>query len=402
MKHLDVWLTFPDSRRIHAAEIVISDPDPISGGLQGAFRYTRDFLNHPLTFALDPAHLPLTTDEVEIYRPHAGIPAVIEDALPDDWGRQLLIRRHRLTRQRQRVPELLARLGAGGLGALAFSEAGEPAPLDTSAQLPDLDKLLAAAQLFEAGELSSNDELALLFQAGSSPGGARPKALIKDQTHYWIAKFPSVKDRFDMVALEAATLTLAQQAGLEVPEHHVIPCANQKALLLRRFDVTGQGRRHMLSLQSLMGLEGYYQASYQDLADAIRLYSTYPDHDLPRLYRQMVFNIAIGNTDDHLKNFTLLHDNKGWHLAPAYDLLPNINQNLEHVLSFGITGYLPKRKDLHYLAKSFGLGKKKSVQIIDAVKDTVGQWQQIYTRFDLPATTLAFFNRDIQQRLKDL
>ena len=107
MIRLDVWLTLPTEESIKTGALVVSDPDIVQGTLQGQFRYTSEYLEHPEAFPLDPLHLPLSTEIFEADRPRAGIHGVFEDSLPDDWGRRLMVRSHKLGREDQRVPNLL-------------------------------------------------------------------------------------------------------------------------------------------------------------------------------------------------------------------------------------------------------------------------------------------------------
>ena len=120
---LTVWLTLPASEVVKAGELAIGDPDA-RGALDGQFRYTPEYLENSEAFLLDPLHLPLSADIFDADRPHAGIHGVFEDSLPDDWGRRLLVRRYKLGRKDQRIPQLLRLLGNHGLGALSYAEEG--------------------------------------------------------------------------------------------------------------------------------------------------------------------------------------------------------------------------------------------------------------------------------------
>ena len=334
MLKLDVNLSFPDGRTILCGEIFTTAPDA-RGRIEGSFRYTKDYLEHPKAFALDPEHLPLGPGEYYAERP-GGIHGVFEDVLPDDWGRALLARKANLSRAEQTIPGLLKAIGANGLGALSFSS-GNPIPEeDTSAGLQDLETITEAAMKYDAGLPVDDDRLRLLFSCGSSPGGARPKALVKDNTGtLWIAKFPKLNDNYHVEQIEAATLHLARDAGIPVPDFTLQNAGKRKILLIRRFDISALGgRNHMISMQTLLGADGYYHLSYSDMFSVLRQHSARPEENTKRIYRQMVFNSAIGNTDDHLKNFSLLHNGEGFFLSPAYDLLPDIHENREHRLSF--------------------------------------------------------------------
>ncbi len=118
MIRLDVWLTLPSGESVKTGALVVAAPDDIRGALQGQFRYNSEYLEHPRAFPLDPLHLPLSTGNFEADRPHAGVHGVFEDSLPDDWGRRLMIRCHKLGRGDQRIPNLLQLLGNLGFRCL--------------------------------------------------------------------------------------------------------------------------------------------------------------------------------------------------------------------------------------------------------------------------------------------
>ena len=397
MIKLDVHLTLPDSSNLLCGEIVCGEPDS-SGRISGAFRYAVGFLNHPGAFALDPHALALSSSEFETNRP-AGVHGVFEDSLPDDWGRRLLIRKARLSRRHQTVPNLLSVLGGNGLGALAYSEKNVKPDTGACTDLTGLKDLLNVAWRYDAGEVVADEELTLLFRAASSPGGARPKALVKtDDDIHWIAKFPSSRDRLPIIPIEAATLSLAKKAGLIVPEFKVQAVGRREVLMVRRFDVTETGgRKHMISFQSLLGAEGYYSLGYPDLFDALKKYSSQPESDIRALYRQMVFNASIGNTDDHLKNFTLLHDDAGYHLSPAYDLLPDTAERREHVLYFENEYLAPDRAALLRLAKR--LGVRKPGDLVDKVLQSVAGWRSRFAEYGVRDDAIEQLEAGIRKRL---
>jgi serine/threonine-protein kinase HipA len=397
MIRLDLWLTLHTGERLRAGELACGDADS-QGRYASAFRYTPTYLADPRTFPLDPANLPLTSGEFQASQLQNPL-MTLEDALPDDWGRRLLILRHGLPRGRQAEPFLLRAQAGRGLGALSFLPPGaSPQPEDDSAALLDLDTLQEAARSLEQnGEVDAAHRL--LLAAGSSPGGARPKALVKDDQGHWIAKFSSHRDDVDVVGLEAASLELARLAGLEVPDFRLENLAGgRRALLVKRFDLTpAGGRRHMLSLRSLLQAGGYYVLRYFDLITALRRHGSQPEIDVPRLYRQMVFNALLGNTDDHLKNFWILHDHRGYTLSPAFDLLPDIGGRREHVLLFDLTPHPPGLEDLAALGRKWGVAG--AAGICRDVRDAVARFQEIADQFAVPAADSARFARDIQRRL---
>jgi serine/threonine-protein kinase HipA len=403
MIRLDVWLTLPAGEGVKAGTMVVADPDPVRGGLQGQFRYEPEYLEHPQAFSLDPLNLPLSTETFNANRLKAGVHGVFEDSLPDDWGRRLMIRRYKLDRNEQRVPDLLRLLGNKGLGALSYVEGGSPEPETTSVSSRHLQELALLAEKFEKEPTTAaDDEFSLLFQAGSSPGGARPKALVEDENGSYLAKFSSSRDQLDVVSLEAAAMELGRRAGLETAGTKLMLLGEKrKCLLVKRFDINmAGGRNHLVSMQTLLKADNYYNAGYQDLAEVIRHTSSQPGHDLHRLYRQMIFNVMIGNTDDHLKNFLMLHDDTGWRLSPAFDLIPNIGFNREHVLRIGLDNRTPDHEILTAEAKHFGIKRRQqAVEVIEEVYVAVKEWPEVLREYNVPEIDTEIIGRDIRQRL---
>lgn len=387
MIRLDVWLTLTDGQSIQCGELAFSDPDA-RGSYRAAYRYTPTYLAHPLAFPLDPVALPLERTEWEAERLTAPL-MIFEDALPDDWGRKLLIRRAKLPRAQQGQPYLLQALGNGGMGALAFLPPGA----SWSPRQPHdyrLEDLLHAVQQYEQGHHDDDPGYMALLYAGSSPGGARPKALISDVSGEWLAKFPSIKDQVDMVGLEAATLELGRRAGLVVPDSKIAHLGEKrKALLVRRFDLTAEGgRRHMMSFQTALAAAGWYVMGYKDMLAWIRKHGSRPAGDAPALFRWMVFNALVKNRDDHLKNFWLLGGPAGYELAPSFDLLPNVNENQEHVLNFDLTPSI-KRDELADLGRKWGIARSKA--IVEEVVSVMPQYPAIAEGFGVPEQDVARF-----------
>jgi len=178
MKQLEVWITFPNNKTLQCGEMVTETPD-FKGLTKGAFWYVQAYLDHPMAFPIDPVALPLKNDEFQTQQP-SGIHAVFEDALPDDWGIRLLVRKAKLGRGEQTKINLLEALGSDGLGALSFKTKGKASQDGKPyADMIDLHTLLEQALSYDAGRHMEEKSLTLLFRAGSSPGGARPKAIVK-------------------------------------------------------------------------------------------------------------------------------------------------------------------------------------------------------------------------------
>ncbi len=399
---LGVWVRLPSGRLARAGDLACGDPDS-QGRYESEFEYAEEWLGHPSAFDLDPESLRLANGQMR----HRGFNlhpplGVFEDALPDEWGRRLLVFDRRLPRGEQSEAQLLRELGADGLGALAFAERGEPAPRRSPAAAAHLEELLEAAERFEAGKLEDRARLRKLLEAGSSPGGARPKALVDTDDGAWIAKFPSRNrdGRFDVVGLEAAAMALARRAGLTVPETRFVDLGRRRALLVRRFDLApAGGRRHMVSLKTLCKERpGVHVLAYGELATSVRKHSSAPGQDVAMLFRHMAFNAAIGNTDDHLKNFWMLHDEHSWRLAPAIDLVPDVGERREHALAFLYGHGTPSRPDLAAIAKAWGV--KRAEQIVDEVLRAAHAFREEAIRCGVPGDNVLEIAQDIARRIE--
>lgn len=206
-----------------------------------------------------------------------------------------------------------------------------------------------------------------------------------------------------MVRVEGACLALATAAGLQVPTFEVATFGHHAALLITRFDVFGtHGRRHMLSMQTLLGAEHWYQLGYGDLADLLRQVSARREQDVPALYRQAVFNVLIGNTDDHLKNFAMQPADTGWRLTPAYDLTPDEPPRGEPVLHFGPAGHRPDAQALAELARAFGLSSQASRWMCGQVADAIGDWCRCFNDYGISETDRERLAPGIDRRLASL
>lgn len=360
------------------------------GRESATFEYAPNWLQHPQRFALEPA-LQLgpgphhtATDQVLF--------GALGDSAPDRWGRTLMRYGERRRAEREgRTPRTLGEADfllmvddESRQGALRFSiaEGGPFLAESHGVRIPpvvELPRLLAAAEHVES-ETDSDEELRLLLAPGSSLGGARPKATVRERDgRLTIAKFPQRGDAFDVVLWEAATLTLAARAGILVPRWRIERVAKQPVLLLDRFDRTAAGRIPFLSAMSMLGARERETRSYLELADALRRYGARPEADLEELWRRIVFNVLVSNTDDHLRNHGFLYaGGSGWKLAPAYDLNPVPTEIKPRLLCTSITlDSADAALELALeVAEEFGLKSQRAKAIAGEVGDAVGQWQQ--------------------------
>lgn len=403
MKHLFVWLHREDGTFARVGELATTDP--VAGGrFETEFEYAREWVSNPSAVSLDPASLPLQPAGRRFRAEQFNPPlAVFDDSLPDDWGRRLLTQALKLEGRKPSPPEMLVRLRGQGTGALVFTETPTVEPVAATLETAQLSALLLAAAKFEKGTLPPGDAFRRLLEGSSRAGGARPKALVRDDHGEWLAKFPSTSrdGAHDVVGLEATCLELARRAGLTVASSRLQTVGKRRVLLVRRFDVTPAGGRiHMVSMRTLCKERpGIFVTSYSELARAIERYSASPAMDVSMLFRHMAFNAAIGNVDDHLKNFWMLAHDKGYRLAPAFDLVPDISERGEHTLSFQYGYDCPTRDQLSDVARAWSV--PDAVAILDEVVGAVGAFAATARKLrvrggPLLKTVLA----DVQRRTK--
>ena len=268
---------------------------------------------------------------------------VFEDSCPDRWGRLLMKRREAiLAKKEARKPRnlteadyLIGVYDETRMGGLRFSSSrgGKFLSYDKELAAPpwtSLRKLESASLAFEKNDEALEEKwLKQLIAPGSSLGGARPKAsVVAPDGSLWIAKFPSTNDEINVGAWEMVVHDLAIMCNLNVPEAKLEDFSmNGSTFISKRFDREGTKRIHFASAMTLLGRndgdDASSGASYMDIASIIKMYSVTPEKDLKELWRRIVFNMAVSNTDDHLRNHGFLLVKGGWMLSPVYDVNPS-------------------------------------------------------------------------------
>jgi serine/threonine-protein kinase HipA len=158
----------------------------------------------------------------------------------------------------------------------------------------------------------------------------------------------------------------------------------------------------MISMKILLQAQGYYFLGYQNMFDAVKAHSCQPSVDVPLLFRQMVFNAAIGNTDDHLKNFCMLHKESGYCLSPVYDVLPDLYEKREHSLSFPLgAGFLPPNgKKLQRIGESLNI--EAAGMMIDTIREAVSGWKKVFQHYNVPESHIQRLEWGINGRIEFL
>ncbi|UFH36524.1 type II toxin-antitoxin system HipA family toxin [Flavobacterium acetivorans] len=359
-----------------------------------SFEYDKNWLKTEQKFLLDPDIQLYGGSQYPNQKENFGI---FLDSMPDTWGRTLMKRREaQLARENNEKPKtlydidfLLGVYDESRMGALRFKTDPDGDFLDnnkTSSTPPwsSIRELQNAASIFEND--NENDEvnkwLTVLMAPGSSLGGARPKANILDNDKsLWIAKFPSKTDAIDKAAWEFLACQLAINAGIDMA-----PCRIQKIMgnhhtfFTKRFDRENGERIHFASAMTMTANNEDTirdnPASYLDIAEFISNHGANVEANLHQLWRRIIFNIAISNTDDHLRNHGFILTTEGWILSPAYDLNPSIDKD-GLALNIDMDNNALDLDLAKSVGKYFRLNKQQMEVIMQEVIQVTSNWKSI-------------------------
>lgn len=368
----------------------------IRGKEQFSFEYETEWLtSQTANYYLDP--------DLALYNGRHYVPmdkvlfGVFADSCPDRWGRLLMRRREaEIARREKRKPQKLGEMDCllgvydkARMGAVRFKTEKDGLFLSDDQELATppwttLRTLEAASWGFENDESGLETKwLRQLLAPGSSLGGARPKATVKDEKeNLWIAKFPSKHDEYNSGAWEKVVHDLAEMCGLDVPQAKLETFSkNGATFLVKRFDRDGNKRIHFASAMTLLGkMDGASAndgSSYLELASFIKANGAEPKRDLEELWKRIVFNMAVSNTDDHLRNHGFILTGNGWRLSPLYDVNPvpygdmlslNVNMDDNSIsLDLAIS-----------VAKYFGLDKKMAKEVAENMIKVISEnWKAL-------------------------
>ena len=365
------------------------------------FAYGRRYLERTDRIPVDPVALPLhEAGTSRTFRTEEGFAVFggIRDAAPDGWGQYLMYKA-----MGDRLPseiDLILASGEHRVGALAFGPtSAQPERITPWGGGPAPGEEFTLAELAEAAERAQHvdeldENLRALLAAGSSLGGARPKAATKIGDQPWIAKFQKRGDSFPECRVELATMRLASEGGLDVPPLDFRCVLDRDIYLIERFDRIPHGnwleRRPFASGLTMLGAHESEVSSfsYADLAGAIRQFGTEVRQDLHELFRRMLLNILVTNDDDHLRNHGFLFDGEGWRLSPLYDVVPKPQLGLERrlVLGVGPEGRNATIENALAGAAVFDLSHDDAKAIAENMSRTVAtRWEQLFTEAGISA-----------------
>lgn len=328
-----------------------------------AFEYDMEYLQSGSS--ISPFHLPLRKEVFIAKRtPFNGGFGVFDDSLPDGWGSLILdryLRSKTIDPAGLTLLQRLALVGSSGRGALEY----RPDFSETSRdELLDFDKLAQETEIILSSE-NNSDSLDTLYRYGGSPGGARPKVFIHLDNKEWLLKFKSTTDPHTIGEIEYTYSLLAKKCGIAMPETRLF---EGKYFGVERFDRSDLGKIHTISAAGLLNAN-YREPSldYESLLQACHVLTKNME-EVIKLFRIMVFNVAIKNRDDHAKNFSFQWSQNEWKLAPAYDLLPSSGFNGFHTTTVNNSA-TPKRGDMDIVAARIGISEQQVKVIIDEIFD---------------------------------
>jgi serine/threonine-protein kinase HipA len=374
-----------------------------------SFEYERSWLQRAEVFAFDP-DLGLVAGPQYPASDRATF-GIFLDSSPDRWGRVLMQRRENTqSRREKRRPRTLTEwdflLGVHDetrLGALRFRAVADPRFIDSDKRFaaPPITTLreLQAASLHFEQHLDDEDHpdyehwLSQLFAPGTSLGGARPKASVRDEAGILcMAKFPSRQDTRDVGAWELLAHRLAAGAGIIVPEARPLrlPDSPYTTFLVKRFDRTPRGgRRAFVSAMTLtQRVDGEAGASYLELVDLLQSRGADTKADCEQLFRRVIFSILIHNTDDHLRNHGFFIDAQGIRLSPAYDINPSIERR-ELSLAINEVETACDVSIAMDACQDYGLTRQAADGLLKQVRAAVTPWRSEADRLGIPKSEQA-------------
>ena len=318
-----IWLPF-ETEPVVAGKLTVDGRNII-------FNYGKSYLARPNKIAISERELPLNSGPLPLLN-GLTMPGCIRDASPDAWGRRVIVNK-KFGVKNKRIDDIevdemtfLLESGSDRIGALDF----QLSPTDYQPRSPvnaGLDELIKSADRVEKG-IPLTPDLDMALHHGTAIGGSRPKALIEHDQKKYIAKFSSNSDIYNVIKAEFIAMRLAHIAGLNVAAVSLQKASRKDVLLIERFDrvksQNGWQRKGLISALSLFELDEMLAryASYEVFCEIIRHRFKDASLTLKELFQRLVFNILVGNTDDHARNHAALWDGEMLKLTPAYDICP--------------------------------------------------------------------------------
>lgn len=323
----------------------------------------------------------------------------LEDARPDRWGERVIRQIYRPARLS--ILEYLYFAGDDRFGALGVSLLPDSYQPSGSGAISSFDSLpameLAIGKILAGEKLS--EELTRLVRPGPSFGGARPKSLIASGQQQWVVKFSEGED-IDTELIEHATMVLGAACGIVSAQTQALPLSKGHAVAIARFDREGGARQHVITAFTALRAAGQTDG-YPELAQLLRRIGS-PDQfrrDQEQLFRRMVFNILVDNTDDHHKNHALIRGADGYYrLSPAYDVVPSAQGLGYQQMRVGKDESLSSLANALSDVGAFGLKRDPAISIVREVCKCVAGWKEHFARHGVPARDMELLSQYIDGR----
>lgn len=374
------------------ADPIVAAKFAIDGNGQGQFIYGTSYLDRKSAFAFDPLNIPLSAEQCTIPIRSSDSFGILSDAGPNAWGKKLtasINKEKRLPIPSNPVEWLLSSQNYG-TGCLGFSTSSSTLPVSQGPIAPLRDLNARVLKVIDDIDSALDLEMLRIILPGASLGGVRPKTIVIHEGAEHIAKFNKKDDLFDVSTAEYASLRLAHQAKIDVCDFELVDIADRPTLLLKRFDRKPDSSHiHYISALSLLNLNGLSpdkreyltKFSYGGIADVSRMIDPFAVDDSKQLFRRMVFNILIGNVDDHLRNHGFLMTEKAndYRLSPAFDLLPHLEATyLPQSIGVGAYGAASTVTNALSQCERFFLDPKEARQVVDEVKAVTNTWRSVF------------------------
>lgn len=374
-----------------------------------AFAYSTKYLKNPNAICLDPHQLPLSTGE-KVSSDGMMIFNGLRDASPDAWGRYVMSKRFPSTS----LGELhyLAGTNPDRVGALAFG----PNPIDGPKIWTESGWISYEMKYLDIGQnIKGIDDLLLdeknsmaykqVVEFASGSGGARPKANVIWEGKLHLAKFSISTDTFNIPAVEYATMSLAKECGINIPNIHISKALGRDVFLIERFDRDiNMNPTHFISGLTLTNIaeNEFERFSYRELCENIVVYSSNYREDLKELFYRVAFNICVNNNDDHLRNYGFLYDqNKTWRLSPHYDVVPSLNSTGGgFALSLSLMGgKQASEENLIASSSMFRISKEEGKEIYSHIQSYVSKnWKERFKEVGVDLNTIKRFELSFSEK----
>ena len=338
-----------------------------------AFQYDDEWLKSG--FSINPFKLPLSKQLFFANSPHFnGLFGVFSDSLPDSYGELLLdryLKSKGINTNELTCLDRLSYVGSSGMGLLEYIP-----DLSIDIDRSNIDFDLIQKECNDLLDSKEVDDINTLYSLGGSSGGARPKSLIKYEEEDYLVKFSSRFDPKNIAELEYKYMSLAKEAGINIPDIKLITSKKgNKYFLIKRFDRINGKRIHMISAAALLEVD--FRAPSLDYGELIKLTRVLTKNadDVLQMYRRMVFNVLIDNQDDHTKNFSFLYDDiiKTYRLSPAYDITPGRTYFGEHTTSVNGKGKNITEEDMLKVAINNKINLETAKEIITKCKEVLNK-----------------------------